>query len=110
MAEAARRYFSAGQLNEQDLLPRMSEMLERDDTLDSFRDQVNRRLVDVMTHNPSKVSSALELMLIGRHLERVGDHATNIAEDVFFVVVGEDVRHQVVDFTDPNDKQPGALS
>jgi len=43
-------------------------------------------------------------------LERVGDHATNIAEDVFFVVVGEDVRHQVVDFTDPNDKQPGALS
>ena len=91
MAEAARRYFSAGQLNEQDLLPRMSEIaeamlrdalqafvtdslgtaqavLERDDTLDSFRDQVNRRLVDVMTHNPSKVSSALELMLIGRSL------------------------------------------
>ena len=121
------------QLDEQNLLPRMSEIaeamlrdalqacvtdslgtaqavLERDDTLDSFRDQVNRRLVDVMTHNPSKVSSALELMLIGRHLERVGDHATNIAEDVFFVVVGEDVRHQVVDFTDPNDKQPGALS
>ena len=37
--------------------------------------------------------SALELMLLTRHLERIGDHATNIAEDVFFVVAGEDVRH-----------------
>jgi phosphate transport system protein len=133
MAEAARRYFAAGRVDEQNLLPRMSEIaeamlrdalqafvtdslgtaqavLERDDTLDSFRDQVNRRLVDLMTHNPSKVSSALELMLIGRHLERVGDHATNIAEDVFFVVIGEDVRHQAVDFTEPSDKQRDALS
>ena len=38
--------------------------------------------------------SALELMLLARHLERIGDHATNIAEDVIFVVAGEDVRHQ----------------
>jgi phosphate transport system protein len=133
MAEAARRYFTAGRVEEQNLLPRMSEIaeamlrdalqafvtdslgtaqavLERDDMLDSFRDQVNRRLVDLMTHNPSKVSAALELMLIGRHLERVGDHATNIAEDVFFVVVGEDVRHQIVDFAEPNDKHDDALS
>ena len=39
------------------------------------------------------VPPALELMLLTRHLERIGDHATNIAEDVFFVVAGEDVRH-----------------
>ena len=45
-----------------------------------------------------------------RPLSRTAWERTNITEDVFFVVVGEDVRHQVVDFTDPNDKQPGALS
>ena len=117
IAEAARRYFGAGRVAEQQLLPRMSEIaeamlgdalqayvednlgtahavLERDDTLDSFRDQVHRRLVDLMTKNPAVVTSVLELMLIARHLERIGDHATNIAEDVFFVVAGEDIRHQ----------------
>jgi phosphate transport system protein len=123
MAEAARRYFEAGRVSEQQLLPRMSEIaeamlgdalqafvdnnlgtayavLERDDTLDSFRDQVNRRLVALMTQNPAVLTSALELMLIARHLERIGDHATNIAEDVFFVVAAEDIRHQVAGFPD----------
>jgi phosphate transport system protein len=123
IAEAARRYFSAGKVAEQQLLPRMSEIaeamladalkafitnnlgtaqavLERDDTLDSLRDQVNRRLVDLMRLDPDALSSALELMLIGRHLERTGDHATNIAEDVFFVVAGEDIRHQVLGIPD----------
>jgi len=118
IAEAARRYLAAGQVGEQQLLPRMCEIaeamlndalqafvtsnlgtaqavLERDDSLDSFRDQVNRRLVDLMTHQPQTLNSALELMLISRHLERIGDHATNIAEDVFFVVAGEDIRHQM---------------
>jgi len=55
---------------------------------------VNRRLVDLMRQTPDALSSALELMLIGRHLERVGDHATNIAEDIIFLVEGRDVRHQ----------------
>src|SRR5262245_31740421 len=128
IAEAARRYFSAGRVTEQELLPRMSEIaeamlrdalqafvtnslgiaqavLERDDTLDSFREQVNRRLVDLMTHTPSALSSGLELMLIARHLERIGDHATNIAEDVFFVVVGEDIRHQVLGIPDVKDEK-----
>jgi phosphate transport system protein len=39
------------------------------------------------------MAATLELMLLTRHFERIGDHATNIAEDVFFVVAGEDVRH-----------------
>jgi phosphate transport system protein len=121
IAEAARRYLAAGGVAEQQLLPRMSEIaeamlhdalqafitnnlgtaqavLERDDTLDSFREQVNRRLVERMTQTPSALTAGLELMLIARHLERIGDHATNIAEDVFFVVVGEDIRHQVFGF------------
>jgi phosphate transport system protein len=123
IAEAARRYFAAGRLPEQQLLPRMSEIaeamlddalqafvtgqlgvahavLERDDVLDSAREQAYRRLVDLMTREPSTVASALELMLIARHLERVGDHATNVAEDVFFVVAGEDVRHQAMGVPD----------
>ena len=122
IAEASRRYFSAGRLPEQQLLPRMMEIaetmvddalrafvgnnlgmaqavLERDDSLDSSREQVYRRLVDLMTKDPNVVASALELMLIARHLERVGDHATNIAEDVFFVVAGEDIRHQTLGLT-----------
>src|SRR5574339_1180904 len=68
-------------------------VLERDDLLDTLRDQAFRRLADAMARNPSLMSSILELMLVARHLERIGDHATNIAEDVFFVVAGEDVRH-----------------
>ena len=119
IAEAARRYFSTGTVAEHQLLPRMNEIaeamladalkafitnnlgtaqavLERDDTLDSLRDQVNRRLVDLMRNTPDRLTSALELMMIGRHLERIGDHATNIAEDVFFVVAGEDIRHQML--------------
>ena len=43
-------------------------------------------------------------MLMARHLERIGDHATNIAEDVFFVVAGEDIRHQVVGFMAPTEE------
>jgi phosphate transport system protein len=119
IAEAARRYVAFGPLPEQELLPRMFDIaqtmfqeslnafvsgnlglaqavLERDDALDTLRAQTFRRLVDVMTDAPSSVPAALELMLIARHLERIGDHATNVAEDVFFVVAGEDVRHQTM--------------
>jgi phosphate transport system protein len=119
IAEAARRYLVTGPLAEQELLPRMFDVaqamfeesldafvsgnlalaqavLERDDALDSLRAHTFRRLVEVMTDNGARVPPALELMLIAKHLERIGDHATNIAEDVFFVVAGEDVRHQVM--------------
>ena len=49
-------------------------------------------MVDLMTSNGKLAPSALELLAIARHLERIGDHATNIAEDVFFIVAGDDVR------------------
>ena len=48
-----------------------------------------------MLQNPSTVEPSLDLILISRHLERIGDHATNIAEDVIFWVQGADVRHNV---------------
>jgi phosphate transport system protein len=76
-------------------------VLERDDSLDTLRDQAFRRLADAMARTPSCMPSALELMLLTRHFERIGDHATNIAEDVFFVVSGEDVRHHALGASQP---------
>jgi phosphate transport system protein len=46
-----------------------------------------------MLQDPSTIEGALDLILISRHLERIGDHATNIAEDVIFIVSARDVRH-----------------
>jgi phosphate transport system protein len=68
-------------------------VLDQDDTLDSLKTQVFRELLTYMLQDPSTIEPALDLILISRHLERVGDHATNIAEDVIFMVSGRDVRH-----------------
>jgi phosphate transport system protein len=51
-------------------------------------------LLQIMIREPQTVEPGLDLILISRHLERVGDHATNIAEDVIFIVEARDVRHQ----------------
>jgi phosphate transport system protein len=53
-----------------------------------FRDLLDHMLVDTATIEPS-----LDLILVSRHLERIGDHATNVAEDVIFMVSARDVRH-----------------
>jgi phosphate transport system protein len=68
-------------------------VLDRDDTLDSLKNQIFRELLTYMLQSPSVIEGALELILISRHLERIGDHATNIAEDIIFVVSAKDVRH-----------------
>jgi phosphate transport system protein len=68
-------------------------VLERDDELDSLKTQVFRELLTFMLEDPRTVEPALDLVLISRHLERIGDHATNIAEDVIFMVSAQDVRH-----------------
>jgi phosphate transport system protein len=68
-------------------------VLDRDDTLDSLKNQIFRELLTYMLQSPSVIEGALELILISRHLERIGDHATNIAEDIIFVVSARDVRH-----------------
>jgi phosphate transport system protein len=69
------------------------DVLNRDDQLDALKTQVFRELLTYMLHDPSTVEPALDLILISRHLERIGDHATNIAEDVIFMVSALDVRH-----------------
>ena len=68
-------------------------VLGEDDKLDALKTQIFRELLTYMLQDPSTIEPALELILISRHLERIGDHATNIAEDVIFIVSARDVRH-----------------
>ena len=70
------------------------ETIRRDDEVDQLKDQVFRELLTYMMADPSTIPRAMELILVSRHLERIGDHATNICEDVIFMVKGKDVRHQ----------------
>jgi len=69
------------------------EVLRRDDRLDDLRSKIADILTVCMTKTPELIPSALDLLLISRYLERIGDHATNIAENTIFVVEGVDVRH-----------------
>jgi len=69
------------------------QVLNEDDRLDSLKTQIFRELLDYMLKDPATVEPALDLILVSRHLERIGDHATNVAEDVIFMVSALDVRH-----------------
>jgi phosphate transport system protein len=69
------------------------EVLNTDDQVDAFKDQIFRELLTYMMADPATITRALSLILISRNLERVGDHATNIAEDVIYLAQGRDVRH-----------------
>ena len=70
------------------------KVLTRDDELDSLKTLVFRELLGMMVRDQAIINASLDLILISRHLERTGDHATNIAEDVIFMVSARDVRHQ----------------
>ena len=66
----------------------------RDDEVDQLKDQVFRELLTFMMADPTTIPRAMDLILVSRHIERIADHATNICEDVIFMVKGKDVRHQ----------------
>jgi phosphate transport system protein len=68
-------------------------VLKRDDEVDLLKDHVFRVLLTYMMADPGTIERALGLILISRNLERIADHATNIAEDVIFLVEARDVRH-----------------
>ena len=116
IAEAGLRYLLHPPVKELVDLPRMAEIAhemlrhaldafvrrdvalahsvcEKDDELDELKDRVFRDLLVLMLRNNAVVEPSLDLVLISRHLERTGDHATNIAEDVIFMVSARDVRH-----------------
>jgi phosphate transport system protein len=69
------------------------DVLMRDDRVDHLKDRVFRVLLTHMMADPGTIERALGLILISRNLERIADHATNIAEDVIFLVEAKDVRH-----------------
>jgi len=69
------------------------DVLKRDDEVDQLKDQVFRELLTYMMADPGTIQRALSLILISRNIERIADHATNIAEDVIFLVEAKDVRH-----------------
>jgi phosphate transport system protein len=68
-------------------------VLNEDDRLDTLKTQIFRELLTFMLQDPTTIEPALDLILVSRHLERIGDHATNVAEDVIFIVSARDVRH-----------------
>jgi phosphate transport system protein len=68
-------------------------ILTSDDVVDQLRDAVYEELIALMEQDPTTVRQSINLMLIARALERLADHATNIAEDVLFLVEGVEVRH-----------------
>ena len=120
IAEAATRYLKHPPVKELIDIPRMASIaqgmlrdaldayvrrdtamaqavLNADDALDALKTQVFRELLTYMLSDTSKIEPALDLILISRHLERIGDHATNVAEDVIFMVTARDVRHHTGD-------------
>ncbi len=68
-------------------------LLKQDDLVDEMNREIARAMLNWMTNDPHTTRQAMNALLIGRNLERVADHATNIAEDVIFWVRGADVRH-----------------
>jgi phosphate transport system protein len=70
------------------------EVVARDKDLDYMNKMANRRLTERMAQDPKQLRGYLNLIFISRCLERVGDHATNIAEDAVYAAAAEDIRHQ----------------
>ncbi len=69
------------------------EVLLSDDEVDTLRSSIYVELIEYMQQHSAAIAEGVDLILISRHLERIADHATNIAEDTLFLVKGVDVRH-----------------
>jgi len=71
------------------------DVCERDDRVDKLNDQVFRELLTYMMQDSGTIARAVDLILVGRHLERIADHATNIGEDVIYMVKGKTIKHHI---------------
>jgi phosphate transport system protein len=77
------------------------EVLRQDDEVDAMKGRVLRDVVDQMTRDPGTIERGMELVIVSRCLERIADHATNMAEDAIFLVEALDVRHRRADHGNP---------
>ena len=71
------------------------EVCCRDDEIDALNHQIFRELLTYMMEDPTTIKRAVALMLVGRHLERIADHATNVGEDVIYMVRGKTIKHNI---------------
>jgi phosphate transport system protein len=72
------------------------EVLKSDDLIDQEFEGLIRKLITFMMEDPRTISSSIDLVFVGKAIERVGDHAKNLAEQVIYIVKGTDVRHNPV--------------
>lgn len=70
------------------------QVIQRDVEVDSLNHQIHRELTSYIIEDPHTISRALALINVSQNLERIGDHATNIAEDIVYLCEGHDIRHQ----------------
>lgn len=70
------------------------KVLTHDDEIDAMNKQMQKQVLELIKKNPEKVEYYIHLLSVSRHLERIADYATNIAEDVIYMVTGKIVRHQ----------------
>jgi phosphate transport system protein len=75
-------------------VPLAERVILEESKVDAFRDQIFRTLLTYMMADPGTIRRALSLILISRNIERIGDHATNIAEEAIYIVQGRDIRHR----------------
>lgn len=76
---------------------RALEVLKQDDQIDQEFDGLLRKLITYMMEDPRTISSSIDLVFVAKAIERVGDHAKNLAEAIIYVVKGTDVRHHTVE-------------
>jgi len=86
--------------------PLAREVCRRDDAVDSLNDSVYRILLTHMMEDPRVIGAGMELLLVSRNLERVADLATNIAEDVVFLVEGKTIKHHAEERRAERDSAP----
>ena len=71
------------------------DVCRRDDEVDQLNHQIFRELLTYMIQDTKAISRSVDLILVGRHLERIADHATNIGEDVVYLVKGKTIKHHI---------------
>ena len=76
------------------------EVLRHDDQIDQEFDGLMRKLITYMMEDPRTISSSIDLVFVAKAIERVGDHAKNLAEQIIYIVKGTDVRHNAVDMVE----------